>query len=120
MPTSWYVFTTLLLADLQTDTDKSYLCGSLNVFAWIAITAGVTVIVPQILFAVLVHFDTSYIPKPWHVFLIYQAVNAVCLIHNIFALRKSMWVFNYFREYPAREQHWHPSIIDQILQSLSR
>ncbi|KJY02507.1 hypothetical protein TI39_contig47g00011 [Zymoseptoria brevis] len=72
------------------------MCGSLNVFAWIAITAGVTVIVPQILVAVLIHFDDTYIPKPWHVFLIYQAVNMICLPHNIFALRKSMWVFNYF------------------------
>ncbi|SMY27417.1 unnamed protein product [Zymoseptoria tritici ST99CH_1A5] len=87
---------TSILAPKRCANFLSYLCGSLNVFAWIAITAGVTVIVPQILFAVLVHFDTSYIPKPWHVFLIYQAVNVVCLIHNIFALRKSMWVFNYF------------------------
>jgi choline transport protein len=64
------------------------------VFAWIAIAAGVSVILPQILVALTIHYRPVYVPHPWHIFLIYQAASALCLLHNIFILRRTMWIFN--------------------------
>ncbi|KAI6857684.1 amino acid transporter [Hortaea werneckii] len=72
----------------------SYSCGLINIFAWISIAAGVGIIIPQILTAPIIHYNPAYAPKTWHIFIIYQAGSAACLLHNIFALRRSMWFFN--------------------------
>lgn len=74
---------------------QSYTCGLINVFAWIALAAGVGVIIPQILLAIVVHYDTTYAPQAWHIFLIYQGASACCLLHNIFTLRSTIWIFNF-------------------------
>jgi choline transport protein len=65
-----------------------------NVFAWITIAAGVSIIIPQILLAMVSHYDPAYVPHSWHFFLLYQAMNVLCLLYNIFAVRHTMWVFN--------------------------
>lgn len=73
---------------------QSYTCGLINVFAWVAIAAGVGIIIPQIVVAPIIYYDASYVPKTWHIFLIYQAASAFCLVHNIFTLRRTMWIFD--------------------------
>lgn len=70
----------------------------INIFSWIAISAGVAVIAPQALMALVIHNDPSFTLKAWHVFLIYQAVNLLCLLHNIYTIRRTMWTFNCFCE----------------------
>ncbi|KAK6008136.1 hypothetical protein QM012_000039 [Aureobasidium pullulans] len=74
----------------------SYTCGMINIFSWISISAGVAVIAPQALMALVIHNDPSFVLKAWHVFLIYQAVNLLCLLHNIYTIRRTMWTFNCF------------------------
>ncbi|KAL1583194.1 hypothetical protein WHR41_07921 [Cladosporium halotolerans] len=86
---------TAILAPRPFAKALSYTCGLINVFAWIALAAGVGVIIPQILLAIVVHYDTTYAPQAWHIFLIYQGASACCLLHNIFTLRSTMWIFNF-------------------------
>ncbi|KAI7363519.1 amino acid transporter [Hortaea werneckii] len=57
-------------------------------------SSGVGIIIPQILTAPIIHYNPAHVSKPWHIFLIYQAGSAACLLHNVFALRQSMWIFN--------------------------
>jgi len=70
----------------------------INIFSWIAITAGVAVIAPQLLLALVIHYHPTYTLASWHVFLIYQLVSVLCLLHNIFTIRRTMWFFNAFCE----------------------
>ncbi|EMD68569.1 hypothetical protein COCSADRAFT_178367 [Bipolaris sorokiniana ND90Pr] len=71
----------------------SYACGMINIFAWGALSAGVAIILPQQLLALVITYNPSYEVERWHVFLIYQSVCVMCLLHNIFSLRRTMWLF---------------------------
>ncbi|EUC49664.1 hypothetical protein COCMIDRAFT_83979 [Bipolaris oryzae ATCC 44560] len=71
----------------------SYACGMINIFAWGALAAGVAIILPQQLLALVITYNPSYEVERWHVFLIYQFVCVLCLLHNIFSLRRTMWLF---------------------------
>ena len=66
--------------------------------SWIAIAAGVSIIIPQLVVALVIHYDPIYAAHAWHVFLIYQAVSVLCLLYNIFLLRRTMWIFNFSRK----------------------
>lgn len=68
-------------------------------FAWAALSAGVAIIVPQVLLAIVINYNPSYEVQRWHVFLIYQAVSLLCLLHNIFTIRKTMWLFQCICKY---------------------
>ncbi|EMD96775.1 hypothetical protein COCC4DRAFT_62273 [Bipolaris maydis ATCC 48331] len=70
----------------------SYACGMINIFAWASLSAGVAIILPQQLLALVITHNPSYEVEPWHVFLMYQFVCVVCLLHNIFSLRRTMWL----------------------------
>ena len=64
-------------------------------FGWIAISAGVCIIPPQLVAAVVVFFDDSYAPKAWHIFLMYQALNFIILLYNITLLKRTMWAMDF-------------------------
>ncbi|KAH0361731.1 amino acid transporter, partial [Aureobasidium melanogenum] len=87
---------TAIVAPRSWSRGLSYTCGMINIFSWISISAGVAVIAPQALVALVIHHDPSFSLKAWHVFLIYQAVNLLCLLHNIYTIRRTMWTFNCF------------------------
>jgi choline transport protein len=71
---------------------QSYCCGATNVFAWIALCAGVAIIFPQQVMGMTIFYNPSYAPKPWHAFLLYQAANTLVLLYNIYVLKRTMWI----------------------------
>ncbi|USP81288.1 amino acid transporter [Curvularia clavata] len=64
---------TAILAPKWCARVASYACGMINIFAWAALSAGVAIIVPQVLLAIVINYNPSYELQRWHVFLIYQA-----------------------------------------------
>lgn len=74
------------------DSSQSYTCGITNVYAWIAGTSGVAILIAQALLAIVIYFQPGYVPEKWHYFLVFQAINALVCGHNIFTLKKTIWV----------------------------
>lgn len=70
----------------------SYTCGITNVYAWIAGTSGVAILITQGLLAIVISYQPEYEPQKWHYFIIFQTINALACIHNVFTLRKTLWV----------------------------
>jgi choline transport protein len=88
-----------------------------NIFSWLAITSGVAIIFPQALLAIVINYDPMYQIKAWHVFLVYQATNILCLLHNIFTANRTMWIFNAICKSSNCTEDWKPpaSLRDDIL-----
>lgn len=70
------------------------MCGSINVFAWISISAGVAILCPEYILAVAVNYHADYVPKAWHYFLVYQISNILCLLYNIFCIQRVSVVYH--------------------------
>ena len=68
--------------------------GTVNVFSWIAICAGVCILIAQMILAMVVFYNETFVIKRWHMFLIYQAMSLVVLIYNLFVLRRAEWTHN--------------------------
>ncbi|KAF9887402.1 hypothetical protein FE257_010257 [Aspergillus nanangensis] len=83
---------TSILAPQSVNRVLSYFCGAVNIFGWLSICAGVTIQPGQFIEAIVVFFNPDFQPQKWHFFLIYQAVNILILIYNIFLLRKMPWI----------------------------
>lgn len=92
----WYVFPSIIIDQgcPVLITEQSYVCGTLNVYAWIATTAGIAIIVPQVVLAMVIFYDDTYVPKTWHYFLLYQVVNILVCVHNIFTLKKTLRLYD--------------------------
>jgi choline transport protein len=73
---------------------QSYICGIINVLGWISIGAGVCIIVPQLTLAMATYYHPDFVPKQWHTFLVYQGFNLIMMLYNIFALRKTMKIYD--------------------------
>jgi choline transport protein len=63
-------------------------------FSWIAIGASGSLLGAQMLLALVVYYNPSYVPPAWHYFLVYQGINIVFLLYNLFALARTPWVHN--------------------------
>jgi hypothetical protein len=74
------------------NVEKSYICGATNVFAWIAICSGIAIIAPQLILGLAVFWIPGYVREPWHAFLVYQAVNLVVLVFNIYLVKRANWI----------------------------
>jgi hypothetical protein len=68
---------------------KSYICGATNVFAWLAICSGIAIIAPQLILGLAVFWIPGYAREPWHAFLVYQAVNLVVVVFNIYLMKRA-------------------------------
>jgi choline transport protein len=68
---------------------KSYICGATNVFSWLAICSGIAIIAPQLILGLAVFWIPGYAREPWHAFLVYQAVNLVVLVFNIYLVKRA-------------------------------
>lgn len=77
----------------------------MNVFAWIAICAGIAIIVPQLILGMVVFWYPSYVPATWHTFLIYEAANGLVLVYNIYLLRRSTWLHDFACEFFRNGSH---------------
>ena len=69
----------------------SYACGLLSVFSWVSIGASITIIPAQQIMALVSLWNTGFVVKEWHVFLIYQAMALIILLYNMFALKWTSW-----------------------------
>ncbi|KAH6632978.1 amino acid/polyamine transporter I [Boeremia exigua] len=81
-----------ILAPEKWSRGLSYWCGATNVFSWIAICAGIAIIIPQLCLGMAIFWNPTYVPQTWHAFLVYQAANVLVLVYNIYLLRRTMWV----------------------------
>ena len=90
------------LADLNL---QSYCCGAVNIFSWIAISAGVAILPAQFIISMVIYNDPTYESRTWHSFLIYQTANIVVLLYNIFAMKRTSWIHDVGCTY----QLWGPS-----------
>lgn len=73
----------------------SYICGFTGMASWIAISSSVTIATANVLMTFPLLFDPSYVPKQWHYFLVYQAVNIQSALYNLFATRTSSMLFEF-------------------------
>lgn len=64
-----------------------------NVFSWIALSAGAFLLVAQLILAFPIFYNANYLPPRWQYFLVYQAVNFVVILVNCFVIRHAMWLF---------------------------
>ncbi|GAB7334202.1 hypothetical protein MBLNU13_g06259t2 [Cladosporium sp. NU13] len=92
-PGGQYHFTSIL-ASKRWSRGLSYICGSISMFSWIALTAAATILGAQMVIALPESFVEGYTPKPWHYFVVYQAINIAMLLYNLFALRVTPWIHN--------------------------
>lgn len=63
-------------------------------FGWVAICAGICIIMPQIIMGIVVFYNNAFVIERWHSFLIYQALNVTVLVYNLFLLPKAAWTHN--------------------------
>lgn len=70
----------------------SYWCGSANLFGWIATAAGVAIIPPQLIAAITISYDSSYVVERWHIFLMFQAFNVIIMLYNILLMKRTAWI----------------------------
>ena len=82
---------TWLLAPERIKRGASYSTGMINIFAWLAISASVCVIIPTIILGLASYWNPSFVPQKWQSFLIYQASNLFILGYNIAILRRAAW-----------------------------
>ena len=92
-PGGQYHFTSIL-ASKKWSRGLSYICGSVSMFSWIALTAAATILGAQMVIALPESFVEGYTPQPWHYFVVYQGINIAMLLYNLFALRATPWIHN--------------------------
>ena len=85
---------THLLAPPSIRRGASYTAGIINIYSWLAITASVCVIIPQIVLGMASFQNPNYIPHKYQFFLVYQASNIIILAYNIAILRRAAWTHN--------------------------
>jgi choline transport protein len=88
-----YHFTSVL-APKRFSKALSYCCGLLAAFSWIVTVASVTIILAQVLLAIIIQYTDSYTPETWHYFLVYQAVNALILVYNVYLTKRTTWLYD--------------------------
>jgi choline transport protein len=71
-----------------------YAIGMINIFAWLAISASVCVIMPNIVLGLAAYWNPDFVPQKYHSFLLYQASNLLILAYNIAILRRASWTHN--------------------------
>ena len=92
-PGGQYHFTSIL-APKAWSHGLSYVCGSISMFSWIALTAAATILGAQMVIAFPESYVEGYTPQPWHYFVVYQAINIAMLLYNLFAIRVTPWIHN--------------------------
>ncbi|RDK41434.1 amino acid transporter [Aspergillus phoenicis ATCC 13157] len=88
-----YHFTSIL-APKRWSRGLSYFSGMAAVFAWVTLGASIALAGTEALLAIVIRWQPSYEAQSWHYFLVYQLLNAVMVIYNIFLTNKTLWVYN--------------------------
>lgn len=84
-----------ILASPKRSKSISYVCGIVSIFSWVATCAAATILMAEAILAIPSYFVNGYNPPTWHYFLVYQAVNVVYLLNNIFFLKRSPWMHDF-------------------------
>ncbi|KAL9122703.1 MAG: hypothetical protein Q9187_000741 [Circinaria calcarea] len=82
---------TSVLAPKRISRGLSYACGSVNAIGRVTICASVTVVVAHFTLGIVSYYNDSYVIRQWHVFLLYQVLNIVVLLYDIFILQQTPW-----------------------------
>ncbi|RMZ89891.1 hypothetical protein DV736_g2869, partial [Chaetothyriales sp. CBS 134916] len=85
---------THILAPPSAKRSASYIAAITNIFSWLAITASVCVIIPQLILGMAKYWNPSYIPHKYQFFLIYQVSNILFVGYNLAILRRAAWTHN--------------------------
>ncbi|CAF3479992.1 hypothetical protein SNK03_007566 [Fusarium graminearum] len=85
-----YHFTSILCPD-KSNRLVSYICGLAAVCSWTFLAASITILSSQLLLAVPAFYIETFVPQGWHYFLVFQAINLVLLLYNIFCLQRASW-----------------------------
>lgn len=88
-----YHFTSIL-APKRCTWFLSYACGLSGVFSWVAVSSDLCLITTQILMAIVIRYNPSYVPEMWHYFLVYQALMIQSILYNLFILRRTLWIYS--------------------------
>lgn len=88
-----------LLAPERLRRGISYTCGATAIFSWVAIGGAATILAAQALIAIPAFFLDSYEPKEWHYFVVYQALNIVFLVYNLFGNKRMPWINDIGRKF---------------------
>ncbi|KAJ9644148.1 hypothetical protein H2199_004016 [Coniosporium tulheliwenetii] len=83
---------TAILSPSRWRRGTSYICGCINMFSWISISAGVCILPCQMITAVATFFHPNYLFERWHIFLEFQAFNVMFLLFNIYIIERAQWI----------------------------
>lgn len=97
---------TALVAPKSISRSTSYVCGAIAAFSWVALCTAATILGAQALLALPQAFIDGYIAQPWHYFLVYQAINVVVLLFNLFGLKRMLWVHDVGCMYLLNQQQF--------------
>lgn len=81
-----------ILAPERFSRGISYACGMTGVFSWIALCASVNILGAQLLLSLPEYFIDGYAPATWHYFLVFQALNTLFVLYNIYAIKRTSWI----------------------------
>lgn len=99
-----YHFTSILCPD-KSNRLVSYICGLAAVCSWTFLAASITILSSQLLLAVPAFYIETFVPQGWHYFLVFQAINLVLLLYNIFCLQRASWTHSIGCEYSHTRQN---------------
>jgi choline transport protein len=85
-----YHFTSII-APKRLSRILSYCCGAAAAYSWVFLSAAVTILAAQVLLAFPEYYVEGYEPQAWQYFLVFQAVNVVIMMYNIFLLKRASW-----------------------------
>lgn len=88
-----YHFTSIL-APKRVSKPLSYISGVVSLCAWFSTTAGTFLITAVVILALVIQFDPSYVPQRWHYFILYEVLNVLSVLYNIYIVKKSPRIFD--------------------------
>ncbi|KPM37120.1 hypothetical protein AK830_g9451 [Neonectria ditissima] len=81
-----------ILAPKKWSRGISYVCGVINLLGWIATVAGFVVTTGQLVTGLATFLHPSYTIESWHVFLIFQLMNIIFVLYNMFLIKRTLWI----------------------------
>ncbi|KAK7420837.1 hypothetical protein QQZ08_010238 [Neonectria magnoliae] len=81
-----------ILAPKKWSRGISYICGVINLLGWIATAAGFVITTGQLITGLATFLHPNYAIESWHVFLIFQLMNIIFVLYNMFLIKRTMWI----------------------------
>lgn len=77
---------------INPNVEKSYCCGAINLLGWIATAAGFVITTAQLITGLATFMHPTYTIEAWHVFLIFQLMNVIFILYNMFLIKRTLWI----------------------------